>query len=74
MKRNDFETIKKRLTRNYQLAKRTLLRTEKKNIDTPTQDLERQCMELRGYLRGLKRCIEFVEERINDNDLFSAAG
>lgn len=74
MDKHDLETLSGRLTQNYRVAYRSLLKTEKKNIDTPTPEFTRECDELRGYLRGIKKAIGLVEGRMADNDLFAEVG
>lgn len=71
MNGKDFEVMKAGLIRLYQIASRAMLKTEKKNLDAPTKDLELECIELRGYMRGIKKAIDLLEARANDTDLFA---
>lgn len=64
-----YEATKQRLHRHYQSSMRSLIKKEKKNLATPSDDLAEEISELRGYLRGIKKTISFVEDRMADIEL-----
>lgn len=55
------EELYNRIQHEYRKVKRLLIRKEKIQIETPTQDNCKEIQELNGYLRGLKKSLALVD-------------
>lgn len=70
-----FTQARDRIHSHYRNAIKVLMKKQKKYLETPTSDLKEEIDEMQGYLRGVKKTLSFVEERMADNefDLTSSA-
>lgn len=59
---------KERLHQHYRRMMTGLLKKQKTYLEKPTSGLKQECDELQGYLRGIKKTLSFVEERMSDNE------
>lgn len=57
----------------YRNHKRYLARIEKRCIETPTPELQLECAERRGILRGIQLCWDAIE-KINDDTTIPGLG
>jgi len=64
-----FEQSKKRLHDHYRRIAQSCLKKDKLLLEKPTTALREELIELRGYLRGIKKTLSFVEELMSDNEL-----
>lgn len=69
IKKQGLEKIKSDITFYYQKTKRTQLRLSSRQIETPTQDTEKEIIEMTGFMKGLKKSLDFVEIEMNSNEL-----
>lgn len=60
----DLEAVRDRLHADYQQTLALRMRTEKRHLEVPRQELAIQITELGGYLRGVKAAIDQVEEQM----------
>ena len=65
----EIEQIRVKFHASYRSNKGVLTRLERRFLETPGKDLEREVFEQQGFLRGLLKGLEFLELKANDNRL-----
>lgn len=64
---SELTPLSDRITKEYRTKYRTLLKTTKKQIETPSTETADEVHRLTGYLEGLKRALSFIAEAQNDH-------
>ena len=64
-----YEQTVKRLHQHYQRQMKALAKIEKKSLETGIREDRDKALELKGYLRGIKRTLSFVNNRMADQEL-----
>lgn len=62
------EDIESKITKEYRKVTRLMLRKESIQLETPSAENGSEILELKGYLKGLKKGLAIVSEKRNDHE------